>query len=56
MKNYRTPRTLADSIFVSGYRSVDRTPTSRRERIADVLLAVSIGVALAVALVAWWSA
>lgn len=46
MKNIRTPRTLADSTFETSYPAI---PIARkRDRIAGYLLAVVIGVALAV--------
>ena len=45
MKNLRTPRTLADYEFTTSYRSVQH-PQARVEVLKDVLLAVSIGVAL----------
>lgn len=50
MKNLRTPRTLADSKFTTGYRSVQR-PQAHGEVLKDILLAVSIGVALGYILV-----
>lgn len=46
MKNIRTPRTLADSTFATGYRAA--AFVSRRDRVAGYLLATLIGVALAV--------
>ena len=48
-----TPRTLAESRFTTGYPIVHyRRPLA--ERVADVLLAVSIGLASAVfAFIAW---
>lgn len=46
MKNIRTPRTLAESSFETGYSSVQFIP--RRDRIAGYILAVCIGVALTV--------
>lgn len=58
MKNYTTPRTLADCEFVYGYTmahpQASRT-ISRAEFYAGVALAVVIGVGLAACLVAWWS-
>lgn len=50
MKNLRTPRTLADTEFTTGYRSVQR-PQAHVEVLKDILLAVSIGVALGYILV-----
>jgi hypothetical protein len=55
MRNERTPRTLAESHFVTGYRSAGLRPPTRLERIADVLLATGIGIFVALALVHWWS-
>lgn len=53
MKNLQTPRTLSESSFVTGYPAV--VVTSRRERIAGVLLAVVIGVVMAALLAHWWA-
>jgi hypothetical protein len=47
MRNERTPRTLAESHFVTGYRSARPRPPSRFERVADVLLAIAIGLFIA---------
>lgn len=44
MKNLRTPRTLADSSFETGYSAAQIAP--RRDRVAGYVLAVVIGVAL----------
>lgn len=44
MKNIRTPRTLADSSFETGYSTVQFVP--RRDRVAGYILAVVIGVTL----------
>ena len=53
MRNYRTPRTMAECSWQQGYPSVQITP--RSERFAGVILAVVIGVVLA-ALWAHWAA
>lgn len=42
MRNERTPRTLAESSFVTGYQSAH---ISRADRIAGRLLAIAIGLA-----------
>lgn len=58
MKNYNTPRTLADCQFTTGYglsQHPRSRPASRTERMAGVLLAVAIGICLA-ALLAHWAA
>lgn len=52
MKNTRTPRTLSDCQFVTGYQSAQPQPS----RLADWLLATLIGAGLALALVHWWAA
>lgn len=49
MKNIRTPRTLADSTFETGYSAA--TFVSRRDRFAGYVLAAAIGVALTLVLV-----
>lgn len=53
----RTPRTLADCEFTCGYTQAN--PLSHREPtielVAGYVLAIVIGVGLAVTLVAWWS-
>ncbi len=48
MKNERTPRCLADATFTSGYRSVERDPVPPFDRWAGRLLAVLIGIGIAV--------
>ena len=45
MKNIRTPRTIADSTFATGYRAA--TFVSRSDRVAGYVLAVVIGASLA---------
>lgn len=57
-RNERTPRTLSDCSWHTGYASAQlhRDPIPATERAAGVLLAVVIGVLLAVSLVHWWSA
>ena len=52
MKNVTTPRTLADAQFVIGYAI--QHMHKPRTRLADVLFATLIGVALAAALVYGW--
>ena len=54
MKNLSTPRTLADCQFTSGY-PIAPSRASMAEDIADYVLAVVIGVALAAVTVVWWS-
>lgn len=44
MKNIRTPRTLADSSFETGYSAVSFP--NRRDRIAGYVLAAVIGVTM----------
>jgi hypothetical protein len=57
MKNYTTPRTLAESSFVCGYSTTpiapNKPPVSRSERIAGVFVAVVVGVLLAMVLLHW---
>ena len=53
MKNYRTPRTLAESSFVTGYLSASNEEFANQW--PSRLLAVAIGIGLALALVKWWS-
>jgi len=43
--------TLGDNMTREHY-----TPTPQRYPLADIALAVSIGICLALALIAWWSA
>jgi hypothetical protein len=50
-RNERTPRTLADTVYFTGYPAA-----TRLERGAGVVLAVVIGALLAIALVAWGAA
>lgn len=45
MKNYTTPRTLSECNFTSGYAIADTEP--HWEKVAGIVLAVVIGVALA---------
>jgi ABC-type nitrate/sulfonate/bicarbonate transport system permease component len=51
-----TPRTMEDATWVAGGQAIHHYPQSRTERAAGLFLAVVIGVLLAAALVAWWSA
>lgn len=54
MKNYQTPRTLAESSFATGYPTLAPKPApSRAERMAGYMLALVIGVASALLLVHW---
>lgn len=55
MKNYTTPRTLAECQFTTGYPSMAYRVTTT-ERIKDYALALVIGVGLAAALFYGWSA
>lgn len=55
MKNYTTPRTLAESQFTTGYPSMAYRVTLG-ERVKDYALAIAIGVGLAAALFYGWSA
>lgn len=52
MKNVTTPRTLAESEFTTGYAI--HAMHKPRTKLADVLFATLIGVALAAALVYGW--
>lgn len=53
----RYPRTLAEAWPRDHARAIEHYPAVPRwERLAGVLLAVATGIALAAALVAWWSA
>lgn len=50
--HYTAPRTLSECSFVTGYSTLPiAAPVSRFERIAGVLLAVVIGLALALLIV-----
>ena len=53
MKNYRTPCTLSDSTFESGYPTIPR----RRQSVGapSVLLACAIGAALAWVIIYGWA-
>ena len=51
-----TPRTMEDATWVAGGQAIHYYPQSRTERAAGVVLAVVIGVLMALALVAWWTA
>ena len=52
MKNERTPRTLADASFQTGYaQAAMQTLVPTTNRIAGVLLAVALGVFAAVFLI-----
>lgn len=51
----KTPRTMNEGIWMSGYQSgsVGKSPIA--EDVASILVAVAIGIGLAALLVAWWS-
>lgn len=51
-----TPRTMEDATWVAGGQAIHYYPQSRTEKVAGLVLAVVIGVLMAGALVAWWSA
>jgi ABC-type nitrate/sulfonate/bicarbonate transport system permease component len=51
-----TPRTLEDATWVAGGQAIHHYPQSRTEKVAGLVLAVVIGVLMALALVAWWTA
>ena len=53
MKNYRTPRTLSEATFVTGYLSANDEGFA--DQWSSSLLAVASGVGIALALVKWWS-
>ena len=52
MKNIRTPRTLAESSFVTGYLSASNEVFANQW--PSRLLAVAIGIGFAVWLINWW--
>ncbi len=56
MKNYTIPRTMESGHWSFNADPIEHYPQSRTERAAGVVLAVVIGVMMALALVAWWSA
>ena len=54
MKNCVTPRTLSECQFVTGYSTLPiKAAVSRSERAYGVILAVVIGIALALLAVHW---
>ena len=55
MKNYTIPRTMESGHWSFNADPIEHYPQSRTERAAGVVLAVFIGVAMALALVAWWT-
>lgn len=56
MKNYRTPRTLADCTFDVGYPTLEMQRVETRfEAFLGVLLACAIGIGFAICYVVWWS-
>jgi hypothetical protein len=48
VKNYRTPRTLADSTFVVGYRNASQRQSKAGNWLAAVFLGLVVGVLLAI--------
>jgi hypothetical protein len=56
VKNYTIPRTMESGHWSFNADPIEHYPQSRTERAAGVVLAVVIGVMMALALVAWWSA
>ena len=52
MKNYRTPRTLSEATFVTGYLSANVEGFA--DQWSSRLLAVAIGIGFAVWLINWW--
>ena len=55
MRNERTPRTLAEASFVTGYPAVEHAH-HRSTDWRSVALAVVIGVGMALAYASWWGA
>lgn len=56
MKNYRTPRTLADCTFDVGYPTLEMQRVETRfEAFLGVLLACAIGIGFGICYVVWWS-
>jgi ABC-type nitrate/sulfonate/bicarbonate transport system permease component len=55
MKNYTIPRTMESSHWSFDADPIEHYPQSRTEVAAGVVLAVVIGIALAVLLMAWWT-
>ena len=55
MKNFTIPRTMEQGRWAFDCDPISYHPQSRTERAAGVVLAVFIGVAMALALVAWWT-
>ena len=53
--NYQTPRNLADCQFDVGHIEAEFYQEPMFETILGYVLAIAIGVGLAVLLVAWWS-
>jgi hypothetical protein len=56
MKNYTIPRTMESGHWSFNADPIEHYPQSRTERAAGVFLAVVIGILMATALVAWWTA
>jgi len=53
--NYQTPRNLAECQFDVGYIEADYYQEPPFEVFAGIVLAIVIGVGMAMLLVAWWS-
>jgi hypothetical protein len=56
MKNFVIPRTMESGHWSFNADPIEHYPQSRTEKVAGLVLAVVIGVLMALALVAWWSA
>jgi hypothetical protein len=56
MKNYTIPRTMEQGRWAFDADPISYHPQSRTEKVAGLVLAVVIGVLMALVLVAWWSA
>ena len=55
MKNFVVPRTMEQGRWAFDADPISYYPQSRTEKAAGVVLAVVIGVLMALALVAWWT-
>ena len=55
MKNYVIPRTMESGHWSFNADPISYHPQSRTEKVAGLVLAVVIGVLMALALVAWWT-
>lgn len=56
MKNFVIPRTMEQGHWSFNADPIEHYPQSRTERAASVVLATAIAIALAAAIVHWWSA